>query len=215
MPALADVTQAVQHLLLDRAGSILTDSYQLVYQNIVWRKLQRAMEETGFLDVVATTEIYNVPAIKTSLANGGNSELPDRAIRAHRMEERPSTGGEWALMSYCKYHMPVLPAAATRDVWTWENNRIEMNAGVVANDFRIRHTQYFDDLVSGQGIPLTEVREALIFGTAALIARARGVRAAALDYNAQYENEAKKIFGRDSLSEFAKLLEFEAEEDSA
>ena len=211
-----DVAKGVQHLLLDISGAKLTKGHQLVYNNIVWRKLQRAMEEAGFLDTVVTTEIAGIPAQTKSLEIAKTPGLPERTIRVHRMEEREaSTTVAWALMSYCKYNMPVLAPAPTRNVWTWEDNQIKLNASTVANDFRVRHTQHLEDLAEGAKIPLTEVQDALIFGTAALIARSRGSRDAAFDYNAQYENEAKKILGRDALSEFAKLLEFEQEEDSA
>jgi len=215
MATQTDVADGVRALLLDKVASKLTDAYQLDYNNIIYRKLQRAMDEAGFLDLRITTEVLNILAAVKILDTGTTPPLPNTFIRPERIEERPNSGGSYTPMSYCRFNLPELAAAATRDCWTWEDNKIKVPAGTAAVDFRVRHTQFFVDLTAAGLIPLPEIQEALIFGSAALIAIGRGSSNFAGSMNDLYENEAKKILKRDSMSELAKLFEFEEEEASA
>ena len=204
------VVAVTQDLIGDRDGDTYALAELLPYINIVHRTIQKAMAEDGQPILKATSGAITVTATsQTTIPPGGDaSQYPSDLVTPYKLEERanPAGGTTYAKMHYYAHGLPDVAQAAALDIWTWEGGVIKLIGATGNRHVRITYEKSLTDYSAGDdSVTLPMSDDALAFGTAYFIARARSQETLADRYNNDYEREMRKLLNKETLSLWAKL----------
>jgi len=184
------ITSLVRSLLNDAQGNLFTDAVLLPYANSAYRKVQRALGNTGaggFLsdDVLLVVTAVATPdaSLQTSLtdATAPPNQLPTDLLVPLKLWERPySSGGstdDFTEMVDLTRHggLPSRAQDITLSVWEWRADGLYFLGATQDTQIRLRYLKAYPDLTDATSpVLIRNAQEAIAYGTAALAAWARG-----------------------------------------
>jgi hypothetical protein len=186
------ITSLVRSLLNDAQGNLFTDAVLLPYANSAYRKVQRALGNTGaggFLSDDVLLVVAAIPApdasLQTSLtdATAPPNQLPTDLLVPLKLWERPfnsGTGGssdDFVEMVDLTRHggLPSRVQDTTLSVWEWRADGIWFLGATQDTQIRLRYLKAYPDLTdSTSPVLVRNSQEAVAYATAALAGWARG-----------------------------------------
>lgn len=181
------ITSLVRSLLNDAQGNLFTDTVLLPHANSVYRKLQRALGNTGaggFLsdDTLLVVAAFAAPgaSLQTSLtdATAPPNQLPTDLLVPLKLWERPDgSSDDFVEMVDLTRHggLPSRVQYTTLSVWEWRADGIWFLGATQDTQIRLRYLKAYPDLTdSTSPVLVRNSQEAIACATAALAGWARG-----------------------------------------
>jgi len=181
------ITALARSLLNDAQGNLFTDTVLLPYANSAYRKVQRALGNTGaggFLndDVLLVVAAVAAPdaSLQTSLtdATAPPNQLPTDLLVPLKLWERPDGSSEdFAEMVDLTRHggLPSRVQDTTLSVWEWRADGLWFLGATQDTQIRLRYLKAYPDLTdSTSPVLVRNAQEAIAYATAALAGWARG-----------------------------------------
>jgi len=181
------ITSLVRSLLNDAQGNLFTDAVLLPYANSAYRKVQRALGNTGaggFLSDDTLLVVAAVPAPDASLqvsltdATAPPNQLPTDLLVPMKLWERANgSSDDFAEMVDLTRHggLPSRVQDAILSVWEWRADGIYFLGARRDTQIRLRYLKAYPDLTDATSpVLVRNSQEALAYATAALAGWARG-----------------------------------------
>lgn len=181
------ITALVRSLLNDAQGNLFTDAVLLPYANSAYRKVQRALGNSGAGGFLSDDVLLVVPAVTTpdaslqvSLtdATAPPNQLPTDLLVPLKLWERPSgSSDDFAEMVDLSRHggLPSRLQDLTLSVWEWRAGGIYFIGATRDMQIRLRYLKAYPDLTDATSpILVRNAQEAIAYATAALAGWARG-----------------------------------------
>ena len=181
------ITALVRSLLNDAQGNLFTDAVLLPYANSAYRKVQRALGNSGAGGFLSDDVLLVVPAVTTpdaslqvSLtdATAPPNQLPTDLLVPLKLWERPSgSSDDFAEMVDLSRHggLPSRLQDLTLSVWEWRADGIYFIGATRDTQIRLRYLKAYPDLTDATSpILVRNAQEAIAYATAALAGWARG-----------------------------------------
>jgi len=181
------ITSLVRSLLNDAQGNLFTDAVLLPYANSAYRKVQRALGNTGaggFLSDDTLLVVAAVPAPDASLqvsltdATAPPNQLPTDLLVPMKLWERANgSSDDFAEMVDLTRHggLPSRVQDAILSVWEWRADGIYFLGATRDTQIRLRYLKAYPDLTDATSpVLVRNSQEALAYATAALAGWARG-----------------------------------------
>ena len=181
------ITALVRSLLNDAQGNLFTDAVLLPYANSAYRKVQRALGNSGAGGFLSDDVLLVVPAVTTpdaslqvSLtdATAPPNQLPTDLLVPLKLWERPSgSSDDFAEMVDLSRHggLPSRLQDLTLSVWEWRADGIYFIGVTRDTQIRLRYLKAYPDLTDATSpILVRNAQEAIAYDTAALAGWARG-----------------------------------------
>lgn len=180
------ITSLVRSLLNDAQGNLFTDTVLLPYANSAYRKLQRALGNTGAGGFLSDDTLLVVAAaapgasLQTSLtdATAPPNQLPTDLLVPLKLWERPDgSSDDFVEMVDLTRHggLPFRVQDSTLSVWEWRADGIYFLGATQDTQIRLRYLKAYPDLTdSTSPVLVRNSQEAIAYATAALAGWARG-----------------------------------------
>jgi len=181
------ITALVRSLLNDAQGNLFTDAVLLPYANSAYRKVQRALGNSGAGGFLSDDVLLVVPAVVTpdaSLqvsitdATAPPNQLPTDLLVPLKLWERPNgSSDDFVEMVDLSRHggLPSRPQDLTLSVWEWRADGIYFLGATQDTQIRLRYLKAYPDLTdSTSPVLVRNAQEAIAYATAALAGWARG-----------------------------------------
>ncbi len=181
------ITSLVRSLLNDAQGNLFTDTVLLPYANSAYRKVQRALGNTGaggFLNDDVLLVVTAVPAQDASLqvsltdATAPPNQLPTDLLVPLKLWERPNgSTDDFAEMVDLTRHggLPSRTQDTVLSVWEWRSDGIYFLGATQDTQIRLRYVKAYPDFTdSTSPVLIRNAQEAIAYATAALAGWARG-----------------------------------------
>src|SRR5256885_8485520 len=181
------ITSLVRSLLNDAQGNLFTDAVLLPYANSAYRKVQRALGNTGaggFLSDDTLLVVAAVPAPDASLqvsltdATAPPNQLPTDLLVPMKLWERANgSSDDFAEMVDLTRHggLPSRVQDAILSVWEWRADGIYFLGATQDTQIRLRYLKAYPDFTDATSpVLVRNSQEALAYATAALAGWARG-----------------------------------------
>lgn len=181
------ITSLVRSLLNDAQGNLFTDAVLLPYANSAYRKLQRAVGNSGgggFIQDDALLVVTAVGATDTSLqvsitdATAPPNQLPTDLLVPIKLWERANgSTDEFAEMTDLTRHggLPSQAQDVNLGVWEWRADGLYFLGATQDTQIRLRYAKAYPDLTdSSSPVLIRNAQEAVAYATAALAGWARG-----------------------------------------
>ena len=181
------ITSLVRSLLNDAQGNLFTDAVLLPYANSAYRKVQRALGNTGaggFLsdDTLLVVAAVSAPdaSLQVSLtdATAPPNQLPTDLLVPMKLWERSNgSSDDFAEMVDLTRHggLPSRVQDAILSVWEWRADGIYFLGATRDTQIRLRYLKAYPDLTDATSpVLVRNSQEALAYATAALAGWARG-----------------------------------------
>src|SRR5690242_14300700 len=186
------ITALVRSLLNDAQGNLFTDAVLLPYANSAYRKVQRALGNSGAGGFLSDDVLLVVPAVVTpdaSLqvsitdATAPPNQLPTDLLVPLKLWERPNgSSDDFVEMVDLSRHggLPSRPQDLTLSVWEWRADGIYFLGATQDTQIRLRYEKAYPAFVDGtSAVLIRDAIEPIAYFTAALAAGARGAPQAA------------------------------------
>jgi hypothetical protein len=181
------ITSLVRSLLNDAQGNLFTDAVLLPYVNSAYRKLQRALGNTGgggFLTENVTLIVPAVttpdPSLQVSITDSTPppNQLPtDLLLPSKIWERRNGSTDDFLEMVDLSQHggLPSRVQDVTLSVWEWRADGIYFLGATQDTQIRLRYVKAYPDLTDATSpVLVRNAQEAIAYAGAALAAWARG-----------------------------------------
>ena len=181
------ITSLVRSLLNDAQGNLFTDTVLLPYANSAYRKVQRALGNTGaggFLNDDVLLVVTAVPAQDASLqvsltdATAPPNQLPTDLLVPLKLWERPNgSTDDFAEMVDLTRHggLPSRTQDIVLSVWEWRADGIYFLGATQDTQIRLRYVKAYPDFTDATSpVLIRNAQEAIAYATAALAGWARG-----------------------------------------
>ena len=181
------ITALVRSLLNDAQGNLFTDTVLLPYANSAYRKVQRALGNTGaggFLSDDVLLVVAAVAATDTSLqvsltdATAPPDQLPTDLLVPMKLWERPngSTDDFTEMVDLTRHGgLPSREQDSTLSVWEWRADGIYFLGATQDTQIRLRYLKAYPDFTDATSpVLIRNAQEAIAYATAALAGWARG-----------------------------------------
>jgi hypothetical protein len=181
------ITSLVRSLLNDAQGNLFTDSVLLPYANSAYRKVQRALGNTGaggFLSddtlLVVTAVVATDTSLQVSLtdATAPPNQLPTDLLVPLKLWERPngSTDDFTEMVDLTRHGgLPSREQDTTLSVWEWRADGIYFLGATTDTQIRLRYLKAYPDFTDATSpVLIRNSQEAIAYATAALAGWARG-----------------------------------------
>src|SRR5882724_3845119 len=181
------ITSLVRSLLNDAQGNLFTDAVLLPYVNSAYRKVQRAMGNSGaggFLSddalLVVTAVTAADPSLQVSLtdATAPPNQLPtDLLVPLKLWERRNGSTDDFAEMVDLTRHggLPSRTQDPVLSVWEWRADGIYFLGATQDTQIRLRYVKAYPDFTDATSpVLIRNAQEAIAYATAALAGWARG-----------------------------------------
>ena len=181
------ITALARSLLNDAQGNLFTDAVLLPYANSAYRKVQRALGNSGaggFFsdDVLLVIPAVTVPdaSLQVSItdATAPPNQLPTDLLVPLKLWERPGgSSDDFMEMVDLSRHggLPSRPQDLTLSVWEWRADGIYFLGATQDTQIRLRYLKAYPDLTDATSpVLVRNAQEAIAYATAALAGWARG-----------------------------------------
>jgi len=181
------ITALARSLLNGAQGNLFTDTVLLPYANSAYRKVQRALGNTGaggFLNDDVLLVVAAVPApdasLQTSLtdATAPPNQLPTDLLVPMKLWERPNgSNDDFVEMVDLTRHggLPSRVQETTLSVWEWRADGMSFLGATQDTQIRLRYLKAYPDLTDATSpVLVRNAQEAIAYATAALAGWARG-----------------------------------------
>jgi len=181
------ITSLVRSLLNDAQGNLFTDTVLLPYANSAYRKVQRALGNTGaggFLNDDVLLVVTAVPAQDASLqvsltdATAPPNQLHTDLLVPLKLWERPNgSTDDFAEMVDLTRHggLPSRTQDTVLSVWEWRADGIYFLGATQDTQIRLRYVKAYPDFTDATSpVLIRNAQEAIAYATAALAGWARG-----------------------------------------
>ena len=181
------ITALVRSLLNDSQGNLFTDTVLLPYANSAYRKVQRAISNSGgggfiqddvLLVVTAITQTDTSLQVSITDATAPPNQLPTDLLVPVKLWERPNGSSDDFLEMVDLSQHGGLPSRAqdvTLSVWEWRADGIYFLGATKDTQIRLRYLKAYPDLTdSTSPVLVRNAQEAIAYATAALAAWSRG-----------------------------------------
>ena len=179
------ITSLVRSLLNDAQGNLFTDTVLLPYANSAYRKLQRALGNSGgfiqddvLLVVSAVTETDSSLQVSITDATAPPNQLPTDLLVPVKIWERPSgsTDDFFEMVDLTQHGgLPSRVQDVTLSVWAWRADGIYFLGATQDTQIRLRYSKAYPDFTdSTSPVLVRNSQEAIAYATAALAGWARG-----------------------------------------
>ncbi|HVO57954.1 MAG TPA: hypothetical protein VMT51_09695 [Dongiaceae bacterium] len=181
------ITALARSLLNDAQGNLFTDSVLLPYANSAYRKVQRALGNTGAGGFLSDDALLVVAAVatpdaslQTSLtdATAPPNQLPTDLLLPLKLWERPNgSSDEFAEMVDLTRHggLPSRVQDVNLSVWEWRADGLYFVGATQDIQIRLRYLKAFPDFSDATSpVLIRNAQEAIAYATAALAGWARG-----------------------------------------
>ena len=181
------ITALVRSLLNDAQGNLFTDAVLLPYLNSAYRKVQRALGNTGgggFIqdDVLLVVGAVSAPdaslQVCVSDATAPPNQLPTDLLVPLKLWERPNGAtDDFAEMVDLTRHggLPSRVQDMTLSVWEWRADGLWFVGATQDTQIRVRYLKAYPDLADATSpVLVRNAQEALAYATAGLAGWARG-----------------------------------------
>jgi len=181
------ITSLVRSLLNDAQGNLFTDAVLLPYLNSAYRKVQRALGNTGgggFIqdDVLLVVAAVSAPdaslQVCVSDATAAPNQLPTDLLVPLKLWERANgSTDDFAEMVDLTRHggLPSRVQDTTLSVWEWRADGLWFVGATQDTQIRVRYLKAYPDLVDATSpVLVRNAQEALAYATAGLAGWARG-----------------------------------------
>lgn len=181
------ITALVRSLLNDSQGNLFTDAVLLPYANSAYRKVQRALGNSGAGGFLSDDVLLVVPAVtapdaslQVSItdATAPPNQLPTDLLVPLKLWERPDgSSDDFAEMVDLSRHggLPSRPQDLTLSVWEWRADGIYFIGATQDTQIRLRYLKAYPDLTDATSpVLVRNAQEAIAYATAALAGWARG-----------------------------------------
>ena len=181
------ITSLVRSLLNDAQGNLFTDTVLLPYANSAYRKVQRALGNSGaggFLSDDVLLVVTAVAATDTSLqvsltdATAPPNQLPTDLLVPLKLWERPngSTDDFTEMVDLTRHGgLPSREQDTTLSVWEWRADGLWFLGATQDTQIRLRYLKAYPDLTdSTSPVLVRNAQEAIAYATAALAGWSRG-----------------------------------------
>jgi hypothetical protein len=181
------ITCLVRSLLNDAQGNLFTDTVLLPYLNSAYRKVQRAIGNTGgggFIQddvlLVVTAVTQTDPSLQVSITDATEppNQLPTDLLVPLKLWERANGScDDFVAMVDLTRHggLPSQVQDTTLGMWEWRADGLWFLGATQDTQIRLRYMKAYPDFTdSTSPVLVRNAQEALAYGTAALAAWARG-----------------------------------------
>ena len=181
------ITALVRSLLNDSQGNLFTDAVLLPYANSAYRKVQRALGNSGAGGFLSDDVLLVVPAvtapdaslqISITDATAPPNQLPTDLLVPLKLWERPEgSSDDFTEMVDLSRHggLPSRPQDLTLSVWEWRADGIYFIGATQDTQIRLRYLKAYPDLTDATSpVLVRNAQEAIAYATAALAGWARG-----------------------------------------
>ncbi|HTZ32777.1 MAG TPA: hypothetical protein VMH31_09985 [Methylomirabilota bacterium] len=181
------ITSLVRSLLNDAQGNLFTDAVLLPYLNSAYRKVQRALGNTGgggFIQDDVLLVVAAVSAADASLqvcvsdATAPPNQLPTDLLVPMKLWERPngSTDDFVEMVDLTRHGgLPSRVQDTTLSVWEWRADGLWFVGATQDTQIRVRYLKAYPDLADVTSpVLVRNAQEALAYATAGLAGWARG-----------------------------------------
>jgi len=181
------ITSLVRSLLNDAQGNLFTDAVLLPYLNSAYRKVQRALGNTGgggFIQDDVLLVVAGVSAADASLqvcvsdATAPPNQLPTDLLVPMKLWERPngSTDDFVEMVDLTRHGgLPSRVQDTTLSVWEWRADGLWFVGATQDTQIRVRYLKAYPDLADATSpVLVRNAQEALAYATAGLAGWARG-----------------------------------------
>jgi hypothetical protein len=181
------ITSLVRSLLNDTQGNLFTDAVLLPYANSAYRKVQRALGNSGGEGFLSDDTLLVVPAVgapdsslRVSItdATAPPNQLPtDLLLPLKLWERRNGSTDDFAEMVDLTRHggLPSRPQDLTLSVWEWRADGIYFLGATQDVQVRLRYLKAYPDLTDATSpVLVRNAQEAIAYAAAALAGWARG-----------------------------------------
>ena len=181
------ITSLVRSLLNDAQGNLFTDAVLLPYLNSAYRKVQRALGNTGgggFIQDDVLLVVAGVSAADASLqvcvsdATAPPNQLPTDLLVPMKLWERPngSTDDFVEMVDLTRHGgLPSRVQDTTLSVWEWRADGLWFVGATQDTQIRMRYLKAYPDLADATSpVLVRNAQEALAYATAGLAGWARG-----------------------------------------
>ena len=181
------ITSLVRSLLNDSQGNLFTDAVLLPYANSAYRKVQRALGNSGaggFISDDALLVVAAVPAQDPSLqvsitdATAPPNQLPaDLLVPVKLWERANGSSDDFAEIVDLTRHggLPSRMQDVVLSVWEWRADGIYFLGATQDAQIRLRYLKAFPDFTDATSpVLIRNAQEAIAYATAALAGWARG-----------------------------------------
>ena len=181
------ITSLVRSLLNDAQGNLFTDAVLLPYVNSAYRKVQRALGNTGgggFIQDDVLLVVAGVSAADASLqvcvsdATAPPNQLPTDLLVPMKLWERPngSTDDFVEMVDLTRHGgLPSRVQDTTLSVWEWRADGLWFVGATQDTQIRVRYLKAYPDLADVTSpVLVRNAQEALAYATAGLAGWARG-----------------------------------------
>ena len=181
------ITSLVRSLLNDAQGNLFTDAVLLPYANSAYRKVQRALGNSGaggFISDDALLVVTAVAAQDSSLqvsitdATAPPNQLPTDLLVPVKLWERANgSSDDFAEMVDLTRHggLPSRVQDIVLSVWEWRADGLYFLGATQDTQIRLRYLKAYPDLSDATSpVLIRNAQEAIAYATAALAGWARG-----------------------------------------
>ena len=181
------ITSLVRSLLNDAQGNLFTDAVLLPYANSAYRKVQRALGNSGaggFISDDALLVVTAVAAQDSSLqvsitdATAPPNQLPTDLLVPVKLWERANgSSDDFAEMVDLARHggLPSRVQDIVLGVWEWRADGLYFLGATQDTQIRLRYLKAYPDLSDATSpVLIRNAQEAIAYATAALAGWARG-----------------------------------------
>ena len=181
------ITSLVRSLLNDAQGNLFTDAVLLPYANSAYRKVQRALGNSGaggFISDDALLVVTAVAAQDSSLqvsitdATAPPNQLPTDLLVPVKLWERANgSSDDFAEMVDLTRHggLPSRVQDIVLGVWEWRADGLYFLGATQDTQIRLRYLKAYPDLSDATSpVLIRNAQEAIAYATAALAGWARG-----------------------------------------
>lgn len=181
------ITALVRSLLNDAQGNLFTDAALLPYANSAYRKVQRALGNSGAGGFLSDDVLLIVPAVAApdaslqvsiSDASAPPNQLPTDLLVPLKLWERPAgSSDDFMEMVDLSRHggLPSRPQDLALSVWEWRADGIYFIGATQDTQIRLRYVKAYPDLIDATSpVLVRNAQEAIAYATAALAGWARG-----------------------------------------
>jgi hypothetical protein len=181
------ITSLVRSLLNDSQGNLFTDTVLLPYANSAYRKVQRALGNSGggafiqddvLLVVTAVAQTDTSLQVSITDATAPPNQLPTDLLLPLKLWERPNGSSDDFLEMVDLSQHGGLPSRAqdvTLSVWEWRADGLYFPGATQDTQIRLRYMKAYPDFTDATSpVLVRNAQEAIAYGAAALAAWSRG-----------------------------------------
>jgi hypothetical protein len=181
------ITSLVRSLLNDSQGNLFTDTVLLPYANSAYRKVQRALGNSGggafiqddvLLVVTAVAQTDTSLQVSITDATAPPNQLPTDLLLPLKLWERPNGSSDDFLEMVDLSQHGGLPSRAqdvTLSVWEWRADGLYFLGATQDTQIRLRYMKAYPDFTDATSpVLVRNAQEAIAYGAAALAAWSRG-----------------------------------------